>query len=59
VNDAKGGAVMRLRRSQRNIVERETAKASALADELRRRESFGPPELLLISEAMVARLRVA
>jgi hypothetical protein len=50
---------MRLRRSQRNIVERETAKASALADELRRQESFGPPELLLISEAMVARLRVA
>jgi hypothetical protein len=51
--------VKRLRRTQRNVVERETAKAPALADELRHHESFGPPELMQISEAMVARLRVA
>lgn len=50
---------MKLRRTQRNLVERETAKQHAIADELRHHDPFGRPELLLAHEAMLIRLRAA
>ena len=50
---------MKLRRTQRNLVERETANQRAIADELRRHDPFGLPELLLAHEATLIRLRAA
>ena len=50
---------MRLRRTHRNLVERETAKQRAIADELRHHDPFGRPELLLAHEATLLRLRSA
>ena len=50
---------MELRRTQRNWVERETAKQRAIADELRHHDPFGRPELLLAHEATLLRLRAA
>jgi hypothetical protein len=51
--------VKRLRRLRRNLVERETARKRAIADELRHHDPFGPPELMLAREAMLSRLRAA
>ena len=50
---------MKLRRTQRNLVERETARQRAIADELRHHDPFGRPELLLAHEATLLRLRWA
>jgi hypothetical protein len=50
---------VRLRRTQRNLVERETAKQQAIADELRHHDPFGRPELVFAHEAMLIRLRAA
>jgi hypothetical protein len=50
---------VRLRRTHRNLVERETAKQRAIADELRHHDPFGLPELLLAREATLLRLRSA
>ena len=50
---------MKLRRTHRNLVERETAKQRAIADELRHHDPFGRPELLLAHEATLLRLRGA
>jgi hypothetical protein len=50
---------VKLRRTQRNLVERETAKQRAIADELRHHDPFGLPELLLAHEATLLRLRSA
>ncbi len=50
---------MRLRRTQRNLVERETAKQRAIADELRHHDPFGMPELLFAHEAALVRFRAA
>jgi hypothetical protein len=47
---------VKLRRTQRNLVERETAKQRAIADELRRQDPFGMPELLFAHEAALIRL---
>jgi hypothetical protein len=41
------------------MVERETAKQYAIADELRHHDPFGRPELLLAHEAMLIRLYAA
>ena len=48
---------MKLRRTHRNLVERETAKQRAIADELRHHDPFGLPELLLVHEMTLHRLR--
>jgi hypothetical protein len=48
-----------VKRHPRNLVERETAKRRAITDELRRHDPFGKPELLLVHETMLARLRAA
>jgi hypothetical protein len=48
-----------VRRLPRNLVERETAKQRVVADELRHHDPFGRPELLLVHETMLARLRAA
>jgi hypothetical protein len=50
---------VKLRRTQRNLVERETAKQRAIADELRHHDPFGRPELLLAHEATLLRIRSA
>jgi hypothetical protein len=50
---------VKLRRAQRNLVERETAKQRVLADELRRHDPFGEPDLLFAHEAMLIRLYAA
>jgi hypothetical protein len=50
---------VKLRRTQRNVVERETARARAIADELRHHDPFGQPELLFAHEAMLIRLYAA
>ena len=50
---------MKLRRTQRNLVERETARQSAIADELRRHDPFGQPDLVFAHEAMLIRLYAA
>jgi hypothetical protein len=50
---------VKLRRTHRNLVERETAKQRAIADELRHHDPFGLPELLLVHEATLMRLRSA
>jgi hypothetical protein len=50
---------VKLRRTQRNLVERETAKQRAIVDELRHHDPFGPPELLFAREATLLRLRSA
>ena len=50
---------MKLRRTQRNLVERETANQRAIADELRHYHPFGRPELLFAHEATLIRLRAA
>jgi hypothetical protein len=50
---------VKLRGTQRNLVERETANQRAIADELRRHDPFGRPELLLAHEATLIRLRAA
>jgi hypothetical protein len=52
---------VKLRRThrKRNLVERETVKKRVIADELRRQDPFGPPELLLAHEATLHRLRLA
>jgi hypothetical protein len=47
------------RRTQRNLVERETARQRAIADELRHHDPFGRPELLFAHEATLLRLRAA
>ncbi len=46
-----------MRRFRRNLVERETAKQRAIADELRHHDPFGMPELLFAHEAALIRLR--
>ena len=46
-----------MRRFQRNLVERETAKQCAIADEPRHHDPFGRPELVLVRETMLERLR--
>jgi hypothetical protein len=48
-----------VKRLPRNQVERETAKQRAITDELRHHDPFGKPELLLVHETMLARLRAA
>ena len=48
-----------VRRLRRNIIERETAKRRAITDELRHHDPFGKPDLLLVHETMLARLRAA
>jgi hypothetical protein len=48
-----------VRHLRRNLVERETAKRRAIADELRHHDPFGKPDLLLVRETMLARLRAA
>jgi hypothetical protein len=48
-----------VRRLRRNLIDRETAKQRALADELRHHDPFGHPELLLVHETMLQRLRAA
>ena len=48
-----------MRRLRRNLVERETAKQRVITDELRHYDPFGKPELLLVHETMLARLRAA
>jgi hypothetical protein len=53
VTTTEGGTVRRL---QRNLVERETAKQRAIADELRHHDPFGMPELLFAHEAALIRL---
>ena len=50
---------MKLRRTQRNVVERETARERMIADELRHHDPFGRPELLFAHEAMLIRLYAA
>ena len=50
---------MKLRRTQRNLVERETARQYAIADELRRHDPFGNPDLVFAHEAMLIRLYAA
>jgi len=50
---------VKLRRTQRNLVERETARMRAIDDELRHHDPFGPPELLFAREATLLRLRSA
>jgi hypothetical protein len=47
---------VKLRRTQRNLVERETARQRAIADELRHHDPFGRPELLLAHEHTLIRL---
>jgi hypothetical protein len=51
--------VRRLRRPQRNLVERETVRIDVLPAELRHHHPFDPPELDVISESTLARLRTA
>ena len=48
-----------MRRLRRNIIERETAKRRAITDELRHHDPFGKPDLLLVHETMLTRLRAA
>ncbi|HET9322445.1 MAG TPA: hypothetical protein VFO03_01085 [Gaiellaceae bacterium] len=48
-----------MRRFRRNLVERETVRRRAIFDELRHHDPFGQPELLLVHETMLARLRAA
>ncbi len=48
-----------VRRLRRNMIERETAKRRAITDELRHHDPFGKPDLLLVHETMLARLRAA
>jgi hypothetical protein len=48
-----------VKRLRRNLVERETAKRRAIADELRHHDPFRQPELVLVHETMLARLRAA
>jgi hypothetical protein len=48
-----------VKRLRRNLVERETARRRAITDELRHHDPFGQPELLLVHETMLARLRAA
>ena len=50
---------MTLRRTHRNLVERETARERAIADELRHHNPYGRPELLFAHEAMLIRLYAA
>jgi hypothetical protein len=45
-----------VKRLRRNLVERETAKERAIADELRHHDPFGMPELLFAHEAALIRL---
>jgi hypothetical protein len=54
----KGGAV-KLRRTQRNLVERETARQRAIEDELRRHDPLGQPDLVFAHEAVLIRLYAA
>ena len=46
-----------MKRLQRNLVERETAKQRAITDELRHHDRFGRPELVLVRATMLERLR--
>jgi hypothetical protein len=48
-----------VKRFRRNLVERETAKQRAITDELRHHDPFARPELLLVRETMLARLRAS
>jgi hypothetical protein len=48
-----------MRRFRRNLVERETARERAIADELRHHNPYGPPELLFAHEAVLIRLLAA
>ena len=45
-----------MKRLHRNLVERETAKQRAIADELRHHDPFGMPELLFAHESALIRL---
>ena len=45
-----------MKRLHRNLVERETAKQRAIADELRHHDPFGMPELLFAHEAALMKL---
>ena len=47
---------MKLRRTQRNLVEQEIAMQRAIADELRRHDPYGMPELVFAHEAALIRL---
>ena len=46
-----------MKRFRRNLVERETAKQRAITDELRHHDPFARPELVLVRETMLERLR--
>ena len=46
-----------MKRFRRNLVERETAKQRAITDELRHHHPFARPELTLVRETMLGRLR--
>jgi hypothetical protein len=51
--------VKRLWRSKTNPVEHETVRVDVLPDELRHHRPFCPPELDVMSESTLARLRTA
>jgi hypothetical protein len=46
-----------VKRFKRNLVERETSKQRAITDELRHHDPFARPELMLVRETMLGRLR--
>jgi hypothetical protein len=46
-----------VKRFERNLVERETSKRRAITDELRHHDPFAQPELMLVRETMLGRLR--
>ena len=48
-----------MKRLRRNLVERETARRRAIADEVRHHDPFGRPELTIVHETILARLRAA
>ncbi|HEU6444109.1 MAG TPA: hypothetical protein VFL61_03525 [Gaiellaceae bacterium] len=48
-----------MKRLPRNLVERETAKRRAITDELRHHDPFGKPDLIIVHETMLGRLRAA
>jgi hypothetical protein len=50
---------VKLRRTHRNLVERETSRQRAIADELRHHDPFGRPELLFAREATLLRMLAA
>jgi hypothetical protein len=58
VTTTEGGAV-KLRRTPSNLVERETSRQRAVADELRHHDPYGLPELVFAHEAALIRLWAA